>query len=184
MVFSQHQIKPASVMKKIFFIILVLLFSPSVLLSQSKNDKNANSDPKSIFSKSYDYVNDFEKILKPDQITTLSNTLKAFEKKNLYKITVVTTSTIQPYTSFPDYALELDKFLAADPKLDPTILIVVSKQLRQIQVQSIDLIRYKLSDNDTQNIITTYAVPEFKKGDYSKGLELAVEQIMNKLKVY
>lgn len=171
-------------MKKIFFIILIILFSPSIVFSQAKKEKNVNTDPKNVFSRPYDYVNDFEKIMNADQITTLTNILKAFEKKHLYKITVVTTSTIEPYTSFPDYALELDKYLAVDPKLDPTILIVVSKQLRQIQVQSIDLIRYKLSDNDTQNIITTYAVPEFKKGDYSKGLELAVEQIMNKLKVY
>ncbi|GEM_PF-570111 len=171
-------------MKKIFFIILIILFSPSIVLSQAKKEKNVTANSNDSFSKSYDYVNDFEKIMNADQITTLSNTLKAFEKKHLYKITVVTTASIAPYNAFPDYALELDKYLAADPKLDPTILIVVSKQLRQIQVQSIDLIRYKLSDSDTQSIITTYAVPEFKKGDYSKGLELAVEQIMNKLKTY
>ncbi|KRD12632.1 hypothetical protein ASE21_01630 [Flavobacterium sp. Root901] len=170
-------------MKKLFFIIIIALFSPGILLSQAKKESPV-SDPQNVFSKPYDYVNDFEKILNSDQITALSNTLKAFEKQYLYKITVVTTSSIQPYTTFPDYALELDKYLAKDPKLDPTILIVVSKELRQIQVQSIDLIRYKLSDSDTQNIITTYAVPEFKKGDYGKGLQLAAEQIMNKLKTY
>ena len=170
-------------MKKIFFIIIIILFPASILFSQTKKE-NTVSDSQNIFSRPYDYVNDFEKILSPAQITTLSNTLKAFEKQFLYKITVVTTSSIQPYTSFPDYSLELDKYLAKDPKLDPTILIVVSKELRQIQVQSINLIRYKLSDNDTQDIITTYAVPEFKKGDYGKGLELAIDQIMNKLKTY
>ncbi|KRB58008.1 YgcG family protein [Flavobacterium sp. Root186] len=170
-------------MKKIFFIIIIILFPASILFSQTKKE-NTVPDSLNIFSRPYDYVNDFEKILNSNQITNLTNTLKAFEKQFLYKITVVTTSTINPYTSFPDYALELDRYLAKDPKLDPTILIVVSKELRQIQVQSIDLIRYKLSDNDTQNIITTYAVPEFKKGDYGKGLELAVDQIMNKLKTY
>ena len=170
-------------MKKIFFIIIIILFPASILFSQTKKE-NTVPDSQNIFSRPYDYVNDFEKILNSNQITNLTNTLKAFEKQFLYKITVVTTSTINPYTSFPDYALELDRYLAKDPKLDPTILIVVSKELRQIQVQSIDLIRYKLSDNDTQNIITTYAVPEFKKGDYGKGLELAVDQIMNKLKTY
>ncbi|SHH07682.1 TPM domain-containing protein [Flavobacterium defluvii] len=170
-------------MKKIFFIIIIALFSTGKSFSQTKKE-NTVSDSQNVFSRPYDYVNDFEKILNPNQTASLTNTLKAFEKQFLYKITVVTTSTIQPYTSFPDYALELDKYLAKDPKLDPTILIVVSKELRQIQVQSIDLIRYKLSDNDTQSIITTYAVPEFKKGDYGKGLELAVEQIMSKLKTY
>jgi uncharacterized protein len=170
-------------MKKISFLIIIILFPASILFSQTKKE-NTVPDSQNVFSRPYDYVNDFEKILNPNQITSLTNMLKAFEKQFLYKITVVTTSTIQPYTTFPDYALELDRYLAKDPKLDSTILIVVSKELRQIQVQSIDLIRYKLSDNDTQNIITTYAVPEFKKGDYGKGLELAVDQIMNKLKTY
>lgn len=169
-------------MKKIFFIITLILASPAFLFSQAKNSTNLSSGSENIFSKSYDYVNDFEKILTPAQITALNNTLQLFEKKFLYKITVVSTSSIKPYNTFPEYAAELDKYLSNDPKLDPTILIVVSKELRQIQVQSIDLIRYKLTDDETQNIIATFAVPEFKKGDYYKGLELAVEQIINKLK--
>ncbi|MDR6760134.1 uncharacterized protein J2Y38_000313 [Flavobacterium sp. 2755] len=165
-------------MKKIFFLIIILSFPASILFSQTKKE-NTVSSSQNTFSGSYDYVNDFEKILSSDQTTTLSNTLKAFEKQFLYKITIVTTPTMHT-----NYALELEQYLAKDPRLEPTILIVVSKQSRQIQLQSIDLIRYKLNDTDTQNIIATYAVPEFKKGDYGKGLELAVDQIMNKLKTY
>ena len=168
-------------MKKMFFSIIITLIIPAILFSQTKKETNQNSDAKNIFSRSYDYVNDFEKILTPNQITTLNNTLKSFEKKALYKITVVTTSSIKPYQSFPEYAAELDQYLSNDPKLDPTILIVVSKELRQIQIQSIDLIRYKLRDDETQNIITTFAVPEFKNGDYYTGLEKSINQIINKL---
>lgn len=170
-------------MKKLLAVVLISWFSTSVLFSQTKTE-NTFPDPKTVFAKSYDYVNDFEKILKTDQIATLTNALKAFEKKYLYKIILVTIPSIKPYPSLPDYALELDKYMATDPKLDPTILIVISKEIRQIQVQSIELIRYKLSYDDTLSIITTYAMPEFKKGDYYKGLEITTEQIMNKLKTY
>lgn len=162
-------------MKKTVLFLAIFLFLSHNLFAQTK------IETQNVFSKSYDYVNDFEKILTPNQITTLNTTLKSFEKKSLYKIIIVSTSSINPYTSFAEYSSGLDKYLANDPKLDPTILIVVSKQLRQIQVLSIDLIRYKLTDDETQNIIAGFAVPEFKKGDYYTGLEKAIDQIINKL---
>jgi uncharacterized protein len=168
-------------MKNLLFSIIITLIIPTVLFSQTKKETNQNSDSKNIFSRSYNYVNDFEKILNPKQITTLNNTLKSFETKALYKIIVVSTSSIKPYNTFPEYAAGLDQYLASDPKLDPTILIMISKELRQIQIQSIDLIRYKLSDDETQNIIATFAVPEFKNGDYYTGLEKAINQIITKL---
>lgn len=80
-----------------------------------------------------------------------------------------------------EYTLELDKFLSKDPRLDPTLLIILSKKLRQIQVISVDFIKYKLSTEDTQNIISTYSVPELKKGNYYKALELASNEFMKKL---
>ncbi len=159
-------------MKKIFFIIIVTIFSVNFTVSQTQNN----------FSKSYDYVNDSEKIFTPNQVNELNETLKAFEKKSLYKIIIVSTSSISPSTDFGEYSLKLDQYLINELRLDPTILIVFSKELRQIQVQSVALIRYKLSDEETKNIIASYAIPEFKKGDYYKGLEAFVSQIMEKLK--
>lgn len=164
-------------MKKLVLFLAFSLFLSHNLFAQTKVESQNN------FAKSYDYVNDFEKIFTQNQITELNTTLKSFEKKHLYKIVVITTSSIKPYSDFPEYTTELDKYLANDLKAEPTILIVVSKELRQIQIQSIDLIRYKLSDDQTKEIISNFAVPEFKKGDYYKGIEAAVIQIMDKLKM-
>lgn len=163
-------------MKKLVFFLAVSLFLSHNLFAQTKTESE-NS-----FAKSYDYVNDFEKIFTSNQIMDLNTTLKSFEKKHLYKIIVVSTSSIKPYADFPQYATQLHKYLANDLKAEPTILIVFSKELRQIQIQSIDLIRYKLSDEQTKEIISIFAVPEFKKGDYYKGIEAGVTQIINKLK--
>lgn len=163
-------------MKKLFFALTILLLLPNYISAQTKTEEQ------NIFSNSYNYVNDFEKILTEKQIETLNTTLKSFEKKALYKIVIVSVPTIKPYDNFPEYAHKLDEYLSKDPKLDPTILIVVSKTLRQIQVLSIDLIRYKLSDEETQTILTNFTIPEFKKGDYYQGLENAVVQIIEKMK--
>lgn len=163
-------------MKKLVLFLAISLFLSHNLFAQTKTETQNN------FAKSYNYVNDFEKILTPDQLTNLNTTLKSFEKDRLYKIIIVSISSIKPYADFPEYSLALDKYLANDLKLDPTILIVVSKELRQIQIQSVDLIRYKLSDEETKEIISNFAIPEFKKGDYYKGLEISVSELINKLK--
>lgn len=168
-------------MKKIILIVTVALLLPFSFFAQAKKEVRSSLETQNIFATSYDNVNDFEKILTPAQISTLSTTLKSFEKRKLYKFIIVTTSSINPYTDLFEYSQNLDKHLNTNLKLQPTILILLSKQLRQIQILSEDSIRYKLSDEQTKEIISTFAVPEFKKGDYYKGLETAVNELIKKL---
>ncbi|MCV9926087.1 TPM domain-containing protein [Flavobacterium sp. LS1R49] len=169
-------------MKKIFFIITITLFLPNSFFAQTKKEVSQSSETQSVFSKSYDYVNDFEKILTSNQITTLKTTLKSCETDSGNKIIIVTTSSIKPYTDIPEYTLGLNTYLANDLKLNTAVLIILSKELRQIQVQGVDSLRSKLTDDETKDIIANFALPEFKKGDYYKGLEKAVSQIIIKLK--
>lgn len=168
-------------MKNLLFIITISFLLPSTFLGQSKESAPQNSATESVFSKTYNYLNDFEKILTPNQITTLNTTLKSSEKKSGTKIIVVTTSSITPYASVPEYAYNLKNYLSDNLKLNPTFLIVLSKELRQIQIQSSYEARNKLTEDETRNIINSFAIPEFKKGDYYKGLENAVAQIIKKL---
>ncbi|MFC0779086.1 TPM domain-containing protein [Flavobacterium sp. HJSW_4] len=166
-------------MKNLFF--TIILFSSVFLSAQTKNNAEFTSNLKSSFLQSSDCVNDFEKILKPEELKVLNTTLNNFEKKYLYKIVIITTPSVQPFPSFEEFAVDLDKFLSKDPRLDPTILILVSKSLRQIQVLSVDFIKYKLTTEETQTIISTFAVPELKKGNYYKALEMASNEFMKKL---
>jgi len=168
-------------MKKTFFIITITLFSVNFFCAQTKKETTASSETQSTFPTSYEYVNDFEKIFTAHQTETLNTTLKSFDKKYLYNIIIITTSSSKPYNTFQEYIEALDKHLYQDLKLDPTILIVLSKELRQVQVLGADLIHYKLNNDETKEIVSSFAVPEFKKGDYYKGLEDTVSQIMKKL---
>jgi uncharacterized protein len=168
-------------MKKIIHLVTIALLLPLSFFAQAKKENTPSLETQNTFAKSYDNVNDFEKILSPDQMATLNNTLKSFEKKTLYKIIIVTTSSIKPYADLFEYSQNLDKHLNTDLKMQPTILIVLSKEIRQIQVLGEDLIRYKITDAETKEIVSNFAVPEFKKGDYYKGLEVAVTEIIKKL---
>jgi len=162
-------------MKKLVFVFAIVLFFPNYFFAQTKGEAQ------NIFAKSYDYVNDFEKILIPKQIKDLNDYLKASEAKTKSKILIVTTSSIAPYTDLTDYSLDLDKYLLSKLKIDTSILIVISKQLRQIQVQGVDKIRAKMTDQEMKDIIAAYVVPELKKGDYYKGLQQGTLQLIKKI---
>ncbi|MFD2943586.1 TPM domain-containing protein [Flavobacterium notoginsengisoli] len=162
-------------MKKLILLFVITFVFPLRFSAQTKPETSV------IFAKSYDYVNDFEKIMNPNQVKNLTDFLKSSEAKTKSKILIVTTSSISPYTDLTDYSLELDKYLLSKLKIDTSILIVISKQLRQIQVQGVDKIRAKMSDQEMKDIISTYVVPELKKGDYYKGLQLGSEQLVKKI---
>lgn len=162
-------------MKKLLFILTISLFLPSALFAQ------INPEGVKTFAKSYDYVNDFEKILTSAQLKGLNDFLKAGEAKTKSKVLIIITPTIAPYTDLTDYSADLDKYLVSQLKIDTSILIILSKQLRQIQVQGVDKLRFKMSDQQMKDIVSTYMLPELKKGDYYKALEVGTTELMKKL---
>ncbi|MDX6187943.1 TPM domain-containing protein [Flavobacterium sp. FlaQc-52] len=164
-------------MKKIFFIITLSVIFFNNSLAQSK------TEAQNIFAKSYDYVNDFEKILTSKQVETLKEALKSCDTKTNNKILIITTPTLGSYTELADYSLELDKYLNTNLKIDASILLVISKQLRQIQIRGVEKLRNKLSDKEVEIILSTFVIPELKKGDYFKGLQEGTIQIIKKLEL-
>jgi len=162
-------------MEKLLFILTISLFLPSALFAQ------INPEGVKTFAKSYDYVNDFEKILTSAQLKGLNDFLKAGEAKTKSKVLIIITPTIAPYTDLTDYSADLDKYLVSQLKIDTSILIILSKQLRQIQVQGVDKLRFKMSDQQMKDIVSTYMLPELKKGDYYKALEVGTTELMKKL---
>jgi uncharacterized protein len=162
-------------MKKITFFLAIFLFLSHNLFSQTKTES------KIIFAKSFDYVNDFEKILTSDQIKTLNDFLKSGETKTKNKILIVTTSSITPYTDLTDYSVDLDQYLISKLNIDTNILIVISKQLRQIQVQGIDKIGSKMTDQKMNDILIEYVIPELKKDNYYKALQNGTYQLVKAL---
>ncbi len=63
-------------MKKIVFLLTIFLFLSHNLFAQTKTESE------NVFAKSYDYVNDFEKILTADQIKSLTEFFKSKRSKN------------------------------------------------------------------------------------------------------
>lgn len=162
-------------MKKILFIFTLVLFLPHHLFAQTKIEQQ------NLFAKSYDYVNDFENILTPKQAKDLNEFLKASEAKTKSKILIVSAASVSPYKDLNEYSLKLDHYLYSQLKIDTSVLIVISKQLRQIQFQGVAKIGAKVTDQELKDIISTYVIPELKKGDYYKGLQAGTLQLVKKI---
>ncbi|MGO4773331.1 YgcG family protein [Flavobacterium sp. W22_SRS_FK3] len=164
-------------MKKTFFIILLSFVLLNSFYAQTK------TETQNIFAKSYDYVNDFEKILTQKQIEDLKRILKSGETKSNLKILIITTPAIEPYTDLSEYASDLDKYLVDNLKINASILIIISKKMRQIQVQAYNKLLNKTTGKEIEmeNIVATFIIPELKKDDYNKGLQQGVLQIFKNL---
>lgn len=162
-------------MKKILFFLIIFLFLPHLFFAQTK------TEPQNIFAKSYDYVNDFEHILTPKQVKELNDFLKASEVKTKSKILIVSAASVSPYSDLNEYSRHLDNYLFSKLKIDTAVLIVISKQLRQIQFQGVAKIGAKITDPELKDIISTYVIPELKKGDYFKGLQAGTHQLVKKI---
>jgi len=162
-------------MNKIIFYLTIVIFLPQLFFAQTK------AEPQNIFAKSYDYVNDFEHILTPKQVKDLNDYLKASEVKTKSKILIVSAASFSPYNDLNEYSRQLDNYLFSKLKIDTSVLIVISKQMRQIQFQGVAKIGAKITDPELKDIISTYVIPELKKGDYFKGLQAGTLQLVKKI---
>ncbi len=160
-------------MKRLYIYFLFLL--TIVSFSQTVNSTNQHLPHLSKF------VNDNEKIFQWSQINILNENLKFYERKSTNEIVILTTASIEPYTTIYDYSLDLAKNSGIGKKdKNNGVLIVISKKLRQIQIQVGDGITDKLTNEECKSIIKTI-ISYIKKEDFYKGVEKGIELIKKEL---
>ena len=143
--------------------------------SQSKEyDKRIDSLP--VLNK---IVNDFEDVLTDSQEQYLIDELFDYESKSTNEIVIVTIADFKPYDNIFHFSLELANKTGVG-KIDKNngILIVLSKNRRQIQIQNGDGIVPLFSNEQTKYIIEEIIIPEFRKDDYFEGLKKGLSAIM------
>lgn len=168
-------------MKKALLLFFAFCLLPNCCFSQ-ENDSISISEKKKIFPEIKDYVNDTENILTDDEIIILNTTLENFDQDSNHRIFIVTVFSIAPYETMFDYSLALARHINVNLELGSKIVIVLSKNSRQIHIQNVDEIRVQLTDEETETIIDNFIVPEFKNGNYNKGLSNCISEIKKQLK--
>jgi uncharacterized protein len=161
-------------MKKIIF--LLLIFLPGIkMFSQIKSDS---------IPAAKGWVNDFEKIYSKQEAKSLDSLISVFEKKTSYEIAIITIdANYTTDSSFDQYIVAVANAWGVGKKgKDNGIVIGISSEFGRIRIVNGAGVTQYLSDDATKAIIDTNFIPNFKEGNYYKGTQEALLEIMKKLK--
>jgi uncharacterized protein len=153
-------------MKKLFLILAVLLYAP--FLSAADAEFPALTGP----------VVDNAGLLTTDQNRILSAKLLNFHKTKGSQIAVCIVPTIQPLT-IEDYGIQLaQRWKIGRDKIDDGIIIIVAKNDRKMRIEVGYGLEHVVTDLRAGRIVDYMMVPEFRKGDFYKGIDSAVDSLI------
>jgi uncharacterized protein len=154
---------------KILFISLILvgLCSPSILAQETK------------FPKPRGWVNDHAGILNQSERSLLSALANELERATSAEIAVVTLNTIGT-TPIEEYAVDLfEKWGIGKKDKDNGLLILVAVNERQVRIEVGYGLEGVITDGLAGQIIREKIVPEFRQGNFGRGLLAAAATTAN-----
>ena len=165
---------------KILLLILATCFSMHFSIAGNTTNVIYDTVPQPI-----GYVNDFEGILKIDEILLLDSLIENFEDSTTIQIAIVTLdSSYTANDNFDDYILRIANIWGVGQATKNNgIVIGFSSQLRRIRIQNGYGIERIFSDAETKKVIDDHMVPNFKKAEYFLGLKeglVAITEILGK----
>lgn len=126
-----------------------------------------------------DFVTDNGHVFRNAQIFELNEKLKDYEVKTRNQIVVLTIVSLEGQT-IEEYALEVfEKNTIGLRKEDNGILILIAREDRKVRIEVGYGFEHIITDALSSRIIREKIIPNFKKLDYFKGADLAVEQIID-----
>jgi uncharacterized protein len=124
------------------------------------------------------YVNDFAGVLTVEQKQSLENKLVQFEKNSSNEISIVTIKSLDGDT-IENYAVKLFKdWGIGKAKSDNGVLVLVAIEDRKMRIEVGYGLEGALTDAQSYWIINQVMKPLFKAGDYSSGINNAVDKII------
>lgn len=133
------------------------------------------------YPKHDNYITDKADVINKQTESRLNTRLKDFEKKTSYEVAVLTISNLEGQ-NIRDYGVAIANDWGVGKKgKDNGVLMVVAIKDREIGIEVGRGAEGQLTDLQTHNIITKNIIPEFKKNDYSTGVEKGVDSILKTL---
>jgi len=134
------------------------------------------------FPKLTGHVVDNANILSIDQRNNLENILKNHENNTSNQIVIVTIKTLND-KPIEEYALELGRYWKIGQKeKNNGVILLVSMKEHKIRIEVGYGLEGSLTDKISHEIIEYIIKPEFKKGNYYKGILLGIDNIINAIK--
>ena len=122
-------------------------------------------------------VNDYANIIKTDDKTQIEGFLKNIEDKTTAQIAVLTLNSLED-EDLETFSLKVaETWKLGQAGKDNGVLLLVSMEEHAIRIETGYGAEEFLTDAKCGLIIRNIIVPEFQKGNYSKGIKDAVENI-------
>lgn len=155
---------------KRLLVILTLFISFCASAQMEKVINSRPSPPK--------LVNDYTNTLTTQQKEALETKLYRFDDSTTNQITVVIVESTDSY-SIEDAAIELGrKWGVGNKDFNNGVVILVAKKDRKVTIQAGYGLEGAVSDLTARSIIDNEITPNFKKGDYYRGLDEATDNII------
>lgn len=127
-------------------------------------------------------VVDFEKIFSLDQFKALKYQISEIRKNKDLAVLVVEIDELFPFANIEESALyflknEIPYFDLEKGKM----VIVFSKNLREIQINTDTKAQQYLSDEYLQELIKQFIFPKFRNENYYEGISTMLQEVNNKL---
>ncbi|MBC7946448.1 MAG: TPM domain-containing protein [Chitinophagaceae bacterium] len=128
-------------------------------------------------------VNDFTgKFLAPEQVSALEYKLRAYNDSTSNQVVIAVVESLGSYSA-DDYAVELGrKWKVGNKDFNNGVVILIStgggEGNRKAAIQVGYGLEGVITDLVTKSIIDNDIIPNFKAGNYYRGLDMAVDDIM------
>ncbi len=127
------------------------------------------------------FVQDYAKMLSPDQVNQLETKLEAYEKQSTNEIAVVTVPSLDG-EPIENLAQEIFTHWGIGKKdKNNGVLLLISLSDRKTRIQTGYGVEGELTDVGTSYIQSDVIAPAFRQGDYYGGINGAVDQMISAL---
>lgn len=167
------------------FLFVAGLFYMAQSNTGSSATKKIRANPCEIdFPKATGYVNDFTHIFTPDQIQALDSIIGLHETETTNQIAIITIDSIMlGKCDIEQYTFEIANEWGVGQKgKNNGVLIGIAPALRKIRIQNGYGIEKIMTNEETQIIIDSFFIPQFKKPNYFEGTMNGLNAIITHLK--
>lgn len=169
---------------------ILILFSAFIFLSCKGNVQVANAEKattehtkpvidKGIFPKPDGFVNDYAHVFTDSQKNELLEIVNDYNRKTTRQIVVITVDSIKPYDDIHKYATDLgNTWGVGTAEKDNGLIIVLCNPCRKISIATGIGTEKILTDEICKEVIDKTIIPEFKKGDFYKGIKNGITELI------
>ena len=129
-------------------------------------------------------VNDFAHVIDPSSAQEIDRRVRALEKATGDVVVVATVRTFQPYGDIKEYAVKMfqngGKGIGARGK-DNGVLVVVAVEDRKVGIEVGYALEEYITDGFAGQTIREAILPEFRSGNYGRGLAVGTTRIINRI---